>query len=182
MSRCQCVAKLSRGTSGVPKTALLRARRRISLGPNESVGAGSARVARKDGHGGTETRRHGDTETRETRRDRRSPAARLLPVGRSVGCANRGIPRASGAISLLSILTQPLPRLRASVSPCPCYQTPTWPRTESISFPGLKPTPCLKTVSTLRISLMFADGSPSRTTRSACLPFAIEPIRASRPR
>src|SRR5262249_34021678 len=62
------------------------------------------------------------------------------------------------------------------------YQSPTFPLTEAISFAGSKPTPCLNTVSTLRTSAIVFDGSPSITTRSACLPTAIDPTFASRPR
>src|SRR5580765_4214930 len=62
------------------------------------------------------------------------------------------------------------------------YQTPTCPRTDSMSFAGSKPTPFLNTVSTRLISPIDAAGLPSSTTRSACLPVAIVPMRASRPR
>jgi len=62
------------------------------------------------------------------------------------------------------------------------HHTPTWPFTESISFCGSNPTPFRKTISTRRTSPIVFDGSPATTTRSACLPAAIEPIFASRPR
>src|SRR4029078_11253556 len=62
------------------------------------------------------------------------------------------------------------------------HHSPTFPETEAISFAGSKPTPRLNTVSTLRTSAIVFDGSPSMTTRSACLPAAIDPTRASRPR
>ena len=54
------------------------------------------------------------------------------------------------------------------------HHSPTFPVTDAISFAGSKPTPCLNTVSTLRTSAMVVDGSPSMTTRSACLPAAID--------
>src|SRR5215471_7313254 len=52
------------------------------------------------------------------------------------------------------------------------HHSPTFPETDSISFVGSKPTPCLNTVSILRTSEIVFDGSPSITTRSACLPIA----------
>jgi len=61
------------------------------------------------------------------------------------------------------------------------HHNPTFPLTEAMSFAGSNPTPCLKTVSTLRTSAMFLDGSPPTMTRSACLPTAIDPTRAPRP-
>src|SRR5262245_45435385 len=62
------------------------------------------------------------------------------------------------------------------------HHRPTLPVTDAINFAGSKPTPCLKTVSTLRTSAIVFDGSPATTTRSACLPAAIDPTLASRPR
>ena len=59
-------------------------------------------------------------------------------------------------------------------------------RTEYTVIPGLvgmhdhlyytDSTPSLKTVSTFSMSSIFFDGSPLMSTRSACLPGAIEPI------
>jgi len=60
--------------------------------------------------------------------------------------------------------------------------SPTFPRTDAINLAGSYPTPCLNTSSTFRMSETFADGSPSITTRSACMPAAIEPTVLSRPR
>ena len=45
-----------------------------------------------------------------------------------------------------------------------------------VAFAGSYATPCLNTMFTFRTSEMFADGSPSMTTRSACFPAAIDPI------
>src|SRR5258707_12016355 len=72
-------------------------------------------------------------------------------------------------------------RRRLSLERCH-YHNPTFPLTEAISFAGSKPTPCLNTVSTLRTSAMVFEGSPSMTTRSSCLPPAIDPTRAVLPR
>src|SRR5579859_5248996 len=59
------------------------------------------------------------------------------------------------------------------------YLMPTSPRTDSISFAESYPVPSLKTVSTFSMSSIFFDGSPLMTTKSACLPGAIVPIRSS---
>src|SRR5690349_15523769 len=59
---------------------------------------------------------------------------------------------------------------------------PTIPRTDSINFPESYPTPSLNTVSTFSISSILFDGSPLITTRSACLPAAIVPIRSNSPK
>src|SRR5438132_2111029 len=63
-----------------------------------------------------------------------------------------------------------------------CHHKPTRPRTDSTSFCGSYPMPCLNTVSTFLTAETSRDGSPSTTTRSACLLAAIVPTRASRPR
>src|ERR1700722_16915518 len=62
------------------------------------------------------------------------------------------------------------------------YRLPTTPRTDSISAAESYPTPSLKTVSTFSMSSIFFDGSPLITTRSACLPAAIVPMRSDSPR
>src|SRR6202047_5575859 len=62
------------------------------------------------------------------------------------------------------------------------YRLPTTPRTDSISLAESYPTPSLQTVSTFSMSSIFLDGSPLFTTRSACFPAAIVPMRSDSPR
>src|SRR3974390_3574606 len=73
------------------------------------------------------------------------------------------------------------PPIRNSQSARP-YRLPTIPRTDSISFAESYPTPSLNTVSTFSMSSIFFDGSPLTTTRSACLPAAMVPMRSNSPR
>src|SRR5262249_19383019 len=50
-----------------------------------------------------------------------------------------------------------------------------------MSFAESYPTPFLSTISTFSMSLIFAEGSPSITTRSTCLPTASVAIFAKSP-
>src|ERR1043166_2148699 len=59
---------------------------------------------------------------------------------------------------------------------------PTRPWTDWINFSESYPTPSLKTISTFSMSLIVVAGLPFTTIRSACLPGAIDPMRASSPR
>src|SRR5678815_557931 len=86
------------------------------------------------------------------------------------------VPRYAGRNGIGRTLTdRELPhRLTALVASA--YQRPTRPVTDAINFAGSKPTPFLKTVSTLRMSAIVVDGSPATITRSACFPTAIVPM------
>ncbi len=113
------------------------------------------------------------------RLDRRSAGRDDQPGGMDAALSHR---RTSGERNAHGVRRQPPtchPQRRQAGGR---YHSPAFPFTEAMSFAGSYPTPCLKTVSTFSMSLGVVVGSPPITTRSACFPAAIDPIRLSRPR
>ena len=188
-----CCAPDNPPAAHTTSTAARRARDRNGGGKRRELQIGTGYYLRQARQVDCTSRRCAAQSHRHSRRlSPRRPAARLCGASARIHRA----PVILGSIVSSSWEKRPRILCRGSIlrrcghaarlscsdeSRC-AHHKPTLPRTESISLLGLNPTPCRNTVSTLRMSPIVADGSPLSTTRSACLPFAIEPMRASRPR